>query len=324
MNSLEKKIFSVKESNFEPLALEIFDFQYNNCEIYRKYVDLINKKTPTSLDEIPFLPISFFKSHLVNTKNSFEVEFISSGTKNSIRSKHQVYKKSLYIKSFETHYRKCIGNPEEHFIFALLPNYVEQGQSSLVYMVNHLISLSNQRYSGFYMNDSSLLIDRIKEISSTEKKIILFGVSYALLDLAIKKPDFSKVFIIETGGMKGRRKEMSKSALHSFLKKHFQTKCIASEYGMTEILSQSYSFEDEFFISPPWKRVLIRDVNDPFHFLEERKTGAINVIDLANLYSCSFIETEDLGKKINDKFQVLGRMDSSELRGCNLLYFDKL
>ena len=316
---MENKIFNINQKNFEEIALEVFYFQYYNNLIYRQFVDYLGKSTPRSIYEIPFLPISFFKTHEIRcNKNNVEVLFKSSGTGGN-RSTHYVESKSIYDKSFEITYRNQIGNPEDQIIIALLPNYIEQGESSLVYMVDRLIQLSNNTLSNFYLNDLDKIIETYKLAITIGKKVVIFGVSYALLDLAELNPDFSQATIIETGGMKGKRKELSKEELHEKLQKGLNVDYISSEYGMSELLSQAYSDKKGIFTSPPWMKILIRDVNDALSYEEVGKTGGINVIDLANLYSCSFIATQDLGKSFGKSFQLMGRFDNADIRGCNLL-----
>lgn len=321
MENLENELFSIQsEADFNEVALKVFDFQVRNCKVYGDFVGVLNRPQPTKIEEIPFLPISFFKTHTVKTENlPIEFDFLSSGTTGMIRSKHSVQKPYMYEKSFELIYKEFIGSPEDQVILALLPNYIEQGNSSLVYMVDNLIKATKNELSGFFLDDYKGLVDRYLKAIELGKKVVLFGVSYALLDLAEMKIDLSKAQIIETGGMKGRRKEMSKEELHDVLKKGLNVEYISSEYGMTELFSQSYSDKEGVFDSPKWMKILIRETNDPFHFIEDGKTGGINVIDLANLYSCSFIETQDLGKKFGDSFKILGRFDQSDLRGCNLM-----
>lgn len=317
---LTERIFSITtENEFKAVALEIFQYQSEHCAIYREYVLHLNRSAPTCLEEIPFLPISFFKSHKVTcSDNKEEVLFKSSGTGGE-RSKHYVLDTSLYEQSFNPIYDEQIGHPKDQVILALLPNYLEQGESSLVYMVNHLIKRSNSELSGFYLDNLNELIANYHRALSSGKQVIIFGVSYALLDLADLKPDLSQAIIIETGGMKGRRKEMTKSELHDSLKLGFNCTSISSEYGMTELLSQSYSNSEGKFNQPSWMKILIRDINDPLSFVREGKTGGINVIDLANLNSCSFIATQDLGKMTGDQFEILGRFALSDIRGCNLM-----
>lgn len=321
MKNLENEIFAIQSgADFEEVALKVFDFQFENNLVYREYVTSLQRKLPISLSEIPFLPISFFKSHAIKTEGlKVLFEFMSSGTTGMIRSKHLVQKSEMYERSFELIYRQFIGGPEEQVVLALLPNYIEQGNSSLVYMVEALVKLSNNSLSGFFLDDYEKLKTHYETAIQLGKKVILFGVSYALLDLAEMKLDLSQAQIIETGGMKGRRKELTKEELHAVLKEGLNVEFISSEYGMTELFSQSYSDKNGVFEMPPWMKIFIRETNDPFHFIDEGKTGGINVVDLANLYSCSFIETQDLGKKFGNSFQLMGRFDNSDLRGCNML-----
>lgn len=316
---MKNKIFSVTTSTFEETALDVFHYQYKNNPIYKQFVDHLGKNIPQKLNEIPFLPISFFKTHDVRCyTKEIDILFKSSGTGGN-RSQHFVESLQMYERSFEPTYRSQLGNPEEQVIIALLPNYIEQGESSLVYMVNQLIHLTNHPLSGFYLNESSKIIETYNEAIQLGKKVVIFGVSYALLDLAELKLDFSEAIIIETGGMKGRRKELTKEELHQELKEGLNVDYIASEYGMSELLSQAYSDKNGIFTSPSWMKILIRDVNDALSYEEEGKSGGINVIDLANLYSCSFIATQDLGKIKGNSFQLLGRFDNADIRGCNLL-----
>lgn len=301
--------------------MEVFEYQSKNIPVYQSFLKLLKDfKKPTSISEIPFLPISFFKTHEVKHEQlPVTHTFLSSGTTSTNRSKHLVQNINLYEKSFFPTYKKFIGNPSNQIIMGLLPNYIEQGNSSLVYMVDALIQASNDELSGFYLNNPDELIINYYKAIQKGKKVVLFGVSYALLDLAEKNVDLSEATIIETGGMKGRRKELSKEQLHDILKKGLNCNKISSEYGMTELFSQSYSNENGLFEFPNWMTVLIRDTNDPFSYLENGKTGGVNVIDLANIYSCSFISTQDLGKFQNGKLQLMGRFDNSDIRGCNLL-----
>jgi hypothetical protein len=317
----EDRIFSLNSNDdFNRLALDVYAYQKTHCRIYRDFIHLLDRPEPKDYTEIPFLPISFFKEHdIIAEGYQPEVQFLSSGTTGMQRSKHLVARKVLYERSFMTAYRQLIGNPEEQVILALLPSYIEQGESSLVYMVDHLITESKSDKSGFLLNSIDEIEHRYAMACNAGKKTILFGVSYALLDLAEKGINLSEALIIETGGMKGRRKEMTKEELHDTLKKALKVETVLSEYGMTELLSQAYCDADMNFHTPPWMKVLIRDVNDPFGRAKEGKTGGINVIDLANLYSCSFISTQDLGRSNGNQFQILGRFDQSDIRGCNLL-----
>ena len=321
MEQLEQAIFEIKsQADFEKIALEVYRFQIEHCEIYRDFVKQLNRKTPEKISEIPFLPISFFKTHEVRSKTKeTEILFMSSGTTGSERSKHFVESLKMYEISFLKSYINQIGNPADQIILALLPNYIEQGNSSLVYMVDHLIKATKNQFSGFYLDNLTDLIHVYEKAIATGKEVVIFGVSYALLDLADLKPNLSKARIIETGGMKGRRKELSKEELHELLKNAFQVPYISSEYGMSELLSQAYSDKKGLFDLPNWMQIMIRDVNDPFGYLENEKTGGVNVIDLANLYSCAFISSQDLGKITQNQLQLMGRFDHSDLRGCNLM-----
>ena len=321
MEKLEQAIFEIKsQADFEKIALEVYRFQIEHCEIYRNFVQQLNRKAPEKISEIPFLPISFFKTHEVRSKTKeTEILFMSSGTTGSERSKHFVESLKMYENSFLKSYFNQVGNPADQIILALLPNYLEQGNSSLVYMVDHLIKATKNQFSGFYLDNLTDLIQAYEKAIATGKEVVIFGVSYALLDLADLKPNLSEARIIETGGMKGRRKELSKEELHEVLKNAFQVPFISSEYGMSELLSQAYSDKKGLFDLPKWMQVLIRDVNDPFGYLEKDKTGGMNVIDLANLYSCAFISTKDLGKITQNQLQLMGRFDHSDVRGCNLM-----
>ena len=322
---LKKIIFNINdEDSFNKTSLEVFRFQYSNNRVYRDYVDALNKNPEIVLHytEIPFIPISFFKTHqIISFKGKPETVFTSSGTTGKNTSSHFIKDLNMYEKSFLTGFEMFFGNPQKYVVLGLLPSYLERQGSSLIYMVNKLIELSGQKESGFYLNEYEELQKLLNELNRNNKKTILFGVTYALLDMAERFPvNFPELIIMETGGMKGRRKEMIREELHGILTKAFGVNKIFSEYGMTELLSQAYSKGTGLFETPPWMKVLIRDTEDPFNYLPQNKTGGINVIDLANIYSCSFIETQDLGKLHPDgKFEVLGRFDNSDVRGCNLL-----
>ena len=320
MKSLEERIFQIdSEESFLQTALEVYQFQRKHNHVYKEYVDFLGWEEPTSLEEIPFLPISFFKTHkVVSGDFNPEITFLSSGTGGD-RSRHLVKNIQLYENSFNPIYDQFLGKPEDQVILALLPNYIEQGQSSLVYMVDKLIERTQNELSGFVLGKPEEIAIRYKKALVQNKKVIIFGVSYALLDLAELNIDLSEATIIETGGMKGRRKEISKNELHHILRNGFNGPQISSEYGMTELLSQAYSNKDGLFESYNWMKILIRQTNDPFAYVKNGKTGGINVIDLANLYSCSFIATQDLGKQHGNFFEIMGRFDHSDLRGCNLL-----
>ena len=320
---LANEIFSTKSDNdFNDLALRIFQYQYENNFVYKSYVDLLKRPLPKMVDEIPFLPIEFFKTQSIicGAKPENCLAFLSSATTGVVRSKHLVVDPKLYETSFLQAYKQFIGEPENQVILALLPNYLEQGNSSLVYMVKSLIDKTKSTLSGFVLNQPEE-VKKCYDLAIQEgKKVVIFGVSYALLDLAEKQTELSEAIIIETGGMKGRRKELTKAELHQELMKGLNVEFIFSEYGMTELLSQAYSLSDGKFHAPAWMKISCRDINDPFSITPFGKTGGINVIDLANLHSCSFIATQDLGKCIdNQTFEVLGRFDQSDIRGCNLM-----
>ena len=323
MDKIIDKIFDIKsEENFKNICFEIFNFQMDYNPIYSAYSEIILKgKDPNKLADIPFLPISFFKEEqIICQGQKIEEIFLSSGTSGN-QSKHLVSDLSIYKKSFRKAFELYYGDIKDYCILSLLPNYREREGSSLIYMVDNLIKNSQYPESGFYLNDYQKLSHTLSKLEKEKKKTILFGVSYALLDLAKEFPQkLNSTIIIETGGTKGKRKEYLKEELHKILKNSFNLRTIHSEYGMTELLSQSYSKGNGIFKSPPWKKIFIRDVNDPLSFVEKEKTGGINIIDLANLYSCPFIATQDLGKLYEDgSFSVLGRFDNSDVRGCNLL-----
>ncbi len=321
---LEKEIFRIKSSeDFERIALEVFRFQYENVAVYRQFCNLLNTNISevTTIAQIPFLPIQFFKSHKIMAENkNEETIFTSSGTTGSITSKHFVSDLKLYETSFLKAFQSQYGTPKDFTILALLPSYLEREGSSLIYMVEHLIEQSENPNSGFYLYEIEALIEKLEALEKNNQKTLLIGVSYALLDL-IEMKDFQlkHTVVMETGGMKGRRKEMIREELHEILKKGFAVPKIHSEYGMTELLSQAYSTGDGNFTCPPWMKILTRDTEDALTYTFE-KTGGINVIDLANLNSCSFIATQDLGKTFADgSFEIIGRFDSSDIRGCNLM-----
>lgn len=320
--ALEDKVFNLSESagDFEQVALEVFAFQLKHNQLYKSFCELQRKTAPESLGEIPFLPIEFFKSKkIIAAGLTEEYIFLSSGTTGQMRSKHAVAFTEVYRRAFLNGYKQLIGNPEDQVILALLPNYLDQGNSSLVFMVKELIYLSSNKYSGFYLDELADLDAIIQSIKKSGKKIVLFGVAYALLDFAALEPDLSGVTIIETGGMKGRRKELLKEELHELFLTKMNRPNIFSEYGMTEMLSQAYSLSGQWFHTPNWLKIRIREVNDPLSYVTDGKTGGINVIDLANIYSCSFFATDDLGVIKNNCFKILGRFDNSDIRGCNLL-----
>lgn len=318
------KIFNIQtEEDFITSAIEIFRFQYQNVPVYRKFCDLlkINHEDVKRIEDIPFLPIEFFKSRKIISQNQqTETVFVSSGTTGQITSRHYVADLKLYESSFMTAFNRVYGSVRDYTILALLPSYLERKGSSLIYMVNQFIEEAQDIHSGFYLHEMEELAEKIHYLEAENKKTILIGVSYALLDL-IENHQFQlkNTIVMETGGMKGRRKEMIKEELHSLLIAGFGVTEIHSEYGMTELLSQAYSTGHGRFRTPPWMRILTRDTEDATANVSG-KTGGINVIDLANIYSCSFIATQDLGKVHPDgSFEVLGRFDSSDIRGCNLM-----
>ena len=318
-------IFSISSAKqFEKMALKVFRHQYDHNLVYRQFCDFVkkDKQTVKSLKQIPFLPIQFFKSHdVVSTIDEPQAMFTSSGTRGAITSRHLVTDVSLYEQSYRQAFSQFYGNIEDYTVLALLPSYLERQGSSLIHMVEDLIQLSNNSDSGFYLNDYDALVSKLLEQERDNKNVLLIGVTFALLDL-IEKQNFKleNTIIMETGGMKGRRKEMIREELHEILTKGFGVKSIHSEYGMTELLSQAYSLGNGIFECPSWMQIHIRDTEDALTYISNGKTGGINVIDLANINSCSFIATQDLGKKYdNGSFEVLGRFDNSDIRGCNLM-----
>ncbi|WP_177762701.1 acyl transferase [Flavobacterium sp. I3-2] len=318
-------IHTTKE--FHKTAMKIFRYQFEHNEVYQKYC-LLLQKDPSNvrhLTEIPFLPIEFFKSkEILSSIEPIQETFTSSGTTGLATSKHHVTDLSFYEYSFRNGFSKFYGNIEDYTVLALLPSYLERDGSSLIYMVNDLIEGSNHPDSGFYLNDYEALTKKLIELDSDGQNVLLIGVTYALFDLIeLQKFELKNTIVMETGGMKGKRKEMIREELHQILSEGFGVPKIHSEYGMTELLSQAYSLGDGIFECPPWMDILIRDTEDPLTILEDEKTGGINVIDLANFNSCSFIATQDLGKKYPDySFEVLGRFDNSDIRGCNLMVLE--
>ena len=324
---LEERIFQINDkASFEKCSLEVFQFQYEQNPVYRKFCEHLKRNPGNvgSIEDIPFLPIEFFKSHDIFCRDlPAEITFTSSGTTGMTPSRHLVPKLDIYEQSFRKAFELFYGNPSDYTILALLPSYLERTGSSLIYMADDLIRSSGNTESGFYLNDLNSLSAKLKKLDKAGKKTLLIGVSFALLDL-VEKQDFqlNHCTIMETGGMKGRRKELIRAELHEILKKGFGVSEIHSEYGMTELLSQAYSKGDGLFDCPPWMDILIRDPEDALTLNALGKSGGINVIDLANLYSCSFIATQDLGKKFkNGKTEILGRFDNSDIRGCNLMVF---
>ena len=321
----QEDIFQISsKKEFEKITLKVFRHQYDNNLVYQQFCNFLkkNKNNVKSLTEIPFLPIQFFKSHnVLSSSEPIQQTFTSSGTTGMQTSKHLVTDVSWYEMSYCLGFSEFYGNIEDYCVLALLPSYLEREGSSLIYMVEDLIQSSNHEDSGFYLNNYDELISKLIELDDSGQNVILIGVTYALLDLIEKqKFQLKNTIIMETGGMKGKRKEMIREELHSLLCNGFGVSKIHSEYGMTELLSQAYSLGDGVFECPQWMQILVRDTEDALTYVSEGKTGGINVIDLANINSCSFIATQDLGKKYpNHSFEVLGRFDNSDIRGCNLM-----
>jgi phenylacetate-coenzyme A ligase PaaK-like adenylate-forming protein len=332
-------IFSISsQKQFEKAALKVYRFQYENNLVYREFCDFLKTDVQKvkSLEQIPFLPIQFFKSHkVVSNANPIQETFTSSGTTSPlapkggesheklapITSKHFVTDITLYEESYRKGFSEFYGNIEDYVVLALLPSYLEREGSSLIYMVEDLIKMTNNPESGFYLHNHDELIEKLTRLDKAGQNVILIGVTYALLDLIEKHPfQLQNTIIMETGGMKGMRKEMIREELHEQLCQGFGVTAIHSEYGMTELLSQAYSLGNGVFECPSWMQILVRDTEDALTYVAAGKTGGINVIDLANVNSCSFIATQDLGKKNpNNSFEVLGRFDNSDIRGCNLM-----
>lgn len=329
LKDIIKGIFSISTpEEFDLSAMAVFNYQASKNAVYRRYLDIlqIHPKNIFKTEQIPFLPISFFKEHkVICGSEEPKVIFTSSGTSGPLTSSHFVIDPSVYEKSYLEGFSHFYGDPENYCFLALLPSYLEREGSSLIYMADDLINKSRHPDSGFYLNDHQKLVEKLKKLKEQNQKTILLGVTYALLEMTEQFPDlkdhyWNNLIIMETGGMKGKRKEMVREELHEKLCSGFGVNTIHSEYGMTELLSQAYSKGNGIFNCPFWMKVLIRDTNDPFSFLPNSKTGGINVIDLANIHSCSFIATQDLGKRsANGSFEVLGRFDNSDIRGCNLL-----
>jgi hypothetical protein len=323
--AFKHSIFNLQNPfEFNEIALSLFRYQYRNNKIYNSFVDAlgVNESQVYHTGQIPFLPVSFFKTHKILTGEfPVEVIFESSGTTGMETSKHHVADVELYRQSFMRGIELFYGDLSQYVVFALLPSYLERKNSSLVYMVENIMLESDNQLGGFFLNDLSNLQLQLKEAQRRGLKIMLFGVTFALLDMAENFPvNIPGAIIIETGGMKGRREEITRMELHEKLCKSFGVSKIHSEYGMTELLSQAWSKGDGIFRCPPWMKIMIADTNDPLSYLETGRTGGINVIDFANFHSCSFIATQDLGRVFEDEsFEVLGRFDNSDIRGCSLL-----
>ncbi len=323
INSLKNRIFYSAPEAFNELALEVFQFQARHVNLYRKYLEYldINPSSIKKVEEIPFLPVEFFKNEPIITEN-MEVGryFQSSGTTGINHAKHYLAEEEIYQQAILKAFEDAYGSVKDYIFYALLPAYAERENSSLVYMMHFLMAESGNGNNHWYLYNHEALANALV-IKSTKKKFLM-GVSFALLDFAEQfQIDLSDVIVMETGGMKGRRTELIREELHAILMDKFKVNTIHSEYGMTELLSQAYSKGNGIYHSSPWMRILIREVNDPFSYVPQGQTGGINIIDLANLFSCSFIAVKDLGKLHNeDTFEVLGRFDNSDLRGCSLLY----
>ncbi|HVI49090.1 MAG TPA: hypothetical protein VM802_29760 [Chitinophaga sp.] len=319
-----ERIFSLQAGGLEAAALELFRFQYDNNDIYRAYTDALHIQPGAvkSILEIPYLPIQFFKTHKV-VCGAFEPELIfeSSGTTQTINSRHLVKESAIYARSFMTAFEQLYGPVSDYVIVGLLPSYLERQHSSLVRMVQEMIERSGRQESGFYLYEHDKLYHELQALEAQGQKTLLIGVTFGLLDFAEKYTlQLEHTIVMETGGMKGRREEWTREEVHAFLKKQLGVQVVHAEYGMTELLSQAYSRGNGLFQTPPWMTVLLRDENDPFQLTTGKAAGVLNVIDLANIYSCAFIATEDIGKIHADgSFEVLGRLDNSALRGCSLM-----
>ena len=321
---IREKLLEFDGRNFDALAMDIFRWQAAHNPVYSRYLALlgVNPGDISSPDEIPFLPVSAFrKQRVVSGKRKTERIFESSSTGASIPGKHHVADLSLYKTSILQAFRKFYGDPERYQIYPLLPSYLERKNASLVHMVKILMDAGKQKEVNFYLHNYGQLAEDLQRHGRGKRKILLIGVTFALLRFAAEYPmDLSRAIVMETGGMKGRGRELTREEVHERLKSAFGLQCVHSEYGMTEMLSQAYSAGEGLFEPAPGMKVSIRDLQDPFELKSAGQTGVIRIIDLANLYSCSFLETSDLGKVHPDgRFEVLGRIDHSEVRGCNLM-----
>jgi phenylacetate-coenzyme A ligase PaaK-like adenylate-forming protein len=323
--TLRERIFNtIDPIEFNALCIDLFHYQYNSNPVYQQFVDGIKKdiSSITHFENIPFLPVGFFRTHRVSCSAVEEaIVFESSGTTGMVPSRHYIPDFNLYEESFTKGFQRFFGPASQYCIFALLPSYLERGNSSLVYMVERLQWKSDLEFGGFFLHETEQLKEEVERAIAKGKKVMILGVTFALLDLAGKGEwRIPGTYIIETGGMKGRSKELTRDELHSILTKQFGVASIYSEYGMTELLSQAWSGGNGIYQCPPWMKILISDPNDPLSLMEEGRVGGINIIDLANLDSCAFIATRDLGRRFPDgSFEVLGRFDDSDIRGCSLL-----
>lgn len=322
---MKEKIFNLRtQAEFKQLALDIFRHQAGKNPVYKRYIELlsVNPQAVNTIEKIPFLPIQFFKTEkIINDNQKPEIIFTSSGTTGNTQSKHYVADLSFYRESYAKTFKQFYNQVENYVILALLPSYLERKGSSLIFMVENWIHRSKHIESNFYLNNLEDLYNVLHQLKNQNKKVLLIGVSFALLDFVERfSIDFPSLIVMETGGMKGRRNETVRAELHQHLKKGFGVKTIHSEYGMTELLTQAYSQGNGIFQCPPWMKILIRNTEDPFSYMKENKTGGINIIDLANYHSISFIATDDLGRKrAENQYEILGRFDYSDIRGCNLL-----
>lgn len=328
LTKITRDIFCHSKENFQELCMQVFAYQYKHNLVYQKYVNAVKKVAEIQqITNIPFLPIQFFKNHKIQcTDNAGKLPtpqliFESSGTTGTTTSTHYINDKIIYETSLFTHFESFFGPPQSFVILALLPSYMEKGNSSLVYMVQQLMDKSKMPENDFFLYNHLELFHTLQKLEREGKKTILIGVTYALIDFAQAYPiQLKNTIVIETGGMKGRKEEMIKEEVHLILKKQWGLPAVATEYGMTELLSQAYSLKDGILSTPHWMKMLIREVNDPFHISTVGK-GALNIIDLANINSCSFIASDDIGEVYEDaSFEILGRLDSSDIRGCSLLY----
>lgn len=325
MTLSKEQVFSISNNaQFNATALQVFRHQAANCAVYAKFIEglKVDATKVKRVEQIPFLPVEFFKSHPVaSNNNDIEVTFSSSGTTGITTSRHLVTDVSWYVESFRRAFRLFYGDIENYTLLALLPSYLEREGSSLIYMADDLIKQSHNPDSGFYLYNYEELYHQLKKQQQAKKPTLLIGVTFALLDFVEQHPiNFPELIVMETGGMKGKRKEMIREELHETLCRGFGVDTIHSEYGMTELLSQAYSSGNGIFNTPPWMRIITRDTNDPISLISYGKTGGVNIIDLANVNSCSFIATQDLGKVYTDgSFEILGRFDNADIRGCNLL-----
>lgn len=324
LKSFSRDLYSLNEGNFADIALQLFHFQSENNPVYKEYLRHLgcDARAVTALAQIPFLPISFFKKHSIKTGAwTAEVSFSSSGTTGLSPSVHPVKDLTFYLNHTVRCFEYFFGSLENYRFLCLLPSYLERKGSSLISMMTHFIKRSRSSNSGFYLNHTEELLRELKNSDDGGKKTVLWGVTFALLDLASRyQPDLGRCLVFETGGMKGRREELTRHEVHEILKSAFAVEKIYSEYGMTELFSQAYTRGENAFFCPPWMKIVVRDMTDPFRKGLLNETGGINVIDLANVDSIAFLETEDIGRAYaNGSFEVLGRFDNSEVRGCNLM-----